>query len=360
MRVSFWRPILLWRSFLSLLVVSCVLYASEGRAGEPTAKFKIGLIAPLTGPLADAGEALKNSALLAREEFDKENRVEFIVDDDNFNAQKAVTIAKRMIEIDKVSAFMVFGSGSALSVADIAEKSKVPMFAICLSDKVTLNRQYVFRYFLTAGSIARTLAQEIERRNYSGIALITSQQEGMISIRDAFLALKHPPILTQDEVFPNETDFKTISLKIKSAQAPAAVALTFGYQAAILAKQLRASKYTGEIASGPPLQIPSIVKGAEGALEGTWIATMDDDAGAGFFERYKSAYKIDAVPDGTYSYDAARLLIHGVLSGDILKFLNETTSFTGIFGPSTLGPNHTYSIVTAIKEIHGTEFRKIP
>jgi branched-chain amino acid transport system substrate-binding protein len=339
-----------------MLVLIIAAFAPLARGEDTPPRFKIGIVAPFTGPLAEVGESIKNSAALAKAAFDTAGRVDLLVEDDGFNPQKSVAIVRKMIAYDKVSGVVIFGSGTALSIADIVEKSGIPTFTLALSEKPVENRRLVFRYFLTARSIAEALQGELARRGYSSMAIVTAQQEGMASIRDELLKLYHPRVMLQEEVLPNESDFKALALKVAQAKPPVTVMLTFGFQSAIFAKQLRADRYGGDLASGPPLQTESTVKSADGALEGAWIATADDRSGKEYFDRYRASFHVAPVPDGTYAYDAVRLLIEGLYHGAAADYIRASGKVAGIFGEAMLGEKQTFAITTAIKTVKNGAF----
>lgn len=96
---------------------------------------KIGFFAPITGPAAADGMSAKHAVELGLKEVNeaggiKGKKVELIVYDDRLKAEKAVAIANKLIEKDKVIG-VVSGSysGPTRVTAPIFQKAGMPMVA---------------------------------------------------------------------------------------------------------------------------------------------------------------------------------------------------------------------------------------
>ncbi|MBF0530721.1 MAG: ABC transporter substrate-binding protein, partial [Deltaproteobacteria bacterium] len=113
---------------------------------------KIGVLIPLTGPAAADGQSAKQSVEMAVEKVNSGGgvngkKVEAIFYDDQFDPKQAVTLARRMIEADKVLA-AVSGSysGPTRAASQIFQENKVPFsVGYALHPDVTKGGKYVFR-----------------------------------------------------------------------------------------------------------------------------------------------------------------------------------------------------------------------
>jgi branched-chain amino acid transport system substrate-binding protein len=93
--------------------------------------FRIGLIAPTTGPFAAFGQMQTEGSVLALEQFNYEvngHKVEFIIEDTRLNGEIAVDKSRKLDEEDNVHVIVGPTSGGVgLSVLDWARDSGVPV-----------------------------------------------------------------------------------------------------------------------------------------------------------------------------------------------------------------------------------------
>ncbi len=78
------------------------------------AKYKVGVILPLSGPASSLGNYLKKGIDLAYEQLSATQRenLSVLYEDDQLTAVKTVAAAQKLVNVDKVNALFVLGSGS--------------------------------------------------------------------------------------------------------------------------------------------------------------------------------------------------------------------------------------------------------
>ena len=95
--------------------------------------YKIGVSLALSGDASTWGQDMKNTILLAKDEFLKEG-FELIFEDDKCEPKTAVAIANKFITIDKVDAVIGYTcSGPLLAAAPLYEKAKIPVPSVELA-----------------------------------------------------------------------------------------------------------------------------------------------------------------------------------------------------------------------------------
>ncbi|RKZ20523.1 hypothetical protein DRQ23_08955 [bacterium] len=131
------------------VVVGILVYPKKTKEPEV---IKIGAILVLTGPDAKAGQSAREGIELAVNEINsaggiKGNLLEIVYEDDAGDPAKAVSAAKKLIDIDKVPAVIgPMWSSSVLAVAPIAEKKKVVILSPTASaPSITKAGDYIFR-----------------------------------------------------------------------------------------------------------------------------------------------------------------------------------------------------------------------
>lgn len=110
---------------------------------------KVGVYLPLTGQNAFGGQLELDGIKLANKEMPEVlgRPIELVIVDNKSDKVEAANAVKRLIERDKVCAFIgTYGSALAMAGAEIAEKAKVPgLGTSCTNPLVTQGKEYYFR-----------------------------------------------------------------------------------------------------------------------------------------------------------------------------------------------------------------------
>lgn len=136
-----------------VMVVTMALVT--GLAGLPltaSAQVKIGFIAPLTGPAAEAGTALRQGATHAMDEINakggvdiggKKQKLEILFEDSTSKPEVGVSLGEKLITRDKVHVLVgeAFHSSVTLAVMELAPKYGIPVYSVepvsgAIADKV--------------------------------------------------------------------------------------------------------------------------------------------------------------------------------------------------------------------------------
>src|ERR1039458_4420945 len=146
-----------WSIGLAFALLAVALWGSGQAAAE---ELKIGVIAPLSGPGAGWGLALRGGAELAAEDMNAQGGLEVagtkykvvvIAYDDKYQAQGGADAANRLVFLDKVK-FIVGPMGSAVGLAaqEFTEPNKVILIGDSFSTKLlSPKKPYTFRTTMT-------------------------------------------------------------------------------------------------------------------------------------------------------------------------------------------------------------------
>jgi len=127
-----------------LVFVALALFASgPALAAAPPKAIKIGITAPLTGPAAEAGVALKQGFILAMEEwnakggvmlkdFNQKTPVEVLIEDCQSKPEVGVAIAEKLFTRDKVDVLLgdAFHSSVTMAIMELAPKYGKPIMSV--------------------------------------------------------------------------------------------------------------------------------------------------------------------------------------------------------------------------------------
>ena len=170
----------------------------------------IGVIIPLTGPVAEVGQSIKNGITLAAKKHDSRSRVRFIFEDDQFQAKNSLGAAWKLINIDRVNGLIVFGGSTSNAVANVAEKRKVPMIAITALSKIGRNRNFIYSLFMSSTGQTEALSHACTTVGFKRIAVITNTQDALLFLRKDFVRLNKDRIVFDDEVVPGEINLSSL------------------------------------------------------------------------------------------------------------------------------------------------------
>jgi branched-chain amino acid transport system substrate-binding protein len=167
------------RVFVWILASAAVLAAVAANLGAQSAPVKIGLSAAVSGGSAASGEAIKRGLTIAIDEINARGgvlggrKLELVVRDDEGNPSKGVTIARELVEREKVAA--VFGglhTTVALAQVPVWHELTTPyMGAWAAGTNITRNGRtpnYVFRVSASDDYVDRFLVRYATERLRKG------------------------------------------------------------------------------------------------------------------------------------------------------------------------------------------------
>src|ERR1039458_6427535 len=122
------------RKPMALLMALTMLVLFNAPAAEAADTYKIGVVAPLTGPTAEAGTAIKQGAQMAADEVNakggidaggKKVKLELIFEDDTGKPEVGVSVAEKLLGRDKVNLLVgdAFASSVTMAIMELAPKN---------------------------------------------------------------------------------------------------------------------------------------------------------------------------------------------------------------------------------------------
>jgi len=317
------------RKTLLLLVGLLVIgLLATGCGGSNTGPIKIGLFSPTTGFAAADGTSALQSAQLAVKMINADGGVlgrqlELVTYDDGAKPDQASSIARKLIEQDKVLAGISGSySGATRAAAPIFQEAGIPMIsAYAIHPEITATGDKIFRVGTLADVEGRVGAELVG--NVLGtkkVAILTIDNDFGVSLTDGFKA--HAADLGLDivleEKYPlGETEFRPIIGKIIAAN-PDAVYMTGYYnEAANFVSQAKDEGLTAQIIGQEGYDSPKFIELAGPASEGVIITTdlnrdSDRPMTKKFLEQYKAEYGEDADMVGASAFDAVQLLAYAI------------------------------------------------
>lgn len=148
-------------------------------------KFKVGIIAPLSGALAEYGLAAKNGIELARtQKPDSFSNVEFIFEDSQWDAKAAVAAFNKLRLDSKVSLVFNWGNPTTEAIAPIADRYQIPLLGMSLDPTVVKNREFVIRTTNSSADFSKILARYLVAQGYRRIGIVLVQNSYVQGLTD--------------------------------------------------------------------------------------------------------------------------------------------------------------------------------
>jgi branched-chain amino acid transport system substrate-binding protein len=125
------------------IVCAAALGLASGCSREVTVK--IGVVAPMSGPLAQYGKDIAHGAEIAVDELNatdfwiggKRGRFELVIDDDKASPEEGKRAAQRLIEAKVHGVFGHFNSGVTIAAAPLYAQAGIPQLSVSTNPKYT-------------------------------------------------------------------------------------------------------------------------------------------------------------------------------------------------------------------------------
>lgn len=295
---------------------------TEEEAKEP---IKIGLYAPMTGPIAFLGEGFQLGATLAIEDLGGEilgHPLELVVADNKCNPTDAVNAVRKLIEVDQVDVILGGGCSSATVAAlPIIAEGQTPAVSATSTNPGIYNEMGVggniwqFRVNPDDLIMAAAFAQFMADRADS-IVLVAENTDfgrGAISAYIPQFEALGVEVLGQEYFDLGTADYRPALTRIK-AQAPDAILVVMTERdGSTFMRQLREVGLDVQVFSRGSLTSPLFLEFTaddptigEGILEFSfWAGGVDPELDAKFVERFDKSNS----PHRAWSYYATRFAI---------------------------------------------------
>ncbi len=288
-------------------ILSCSTLAEDS--------IKIGVSIPLSGPLAEYGNAIRNGYLLAKKNHpDKFKKLEFVFEDDQYKSSLAVTTFNKLISRDKVKVVFGWGNDTVLAVGPIAERKEIPYLFLCTHPKCYEGKKYSIGFINPAGDYSKLLVKQLKKQGKKNIAVIKSETSffnAMVETLEKELSADQKFTLI-DNYFIGDSDFKPSILKLKDKGYDALGLYVLAAQNLQFVKQTRQLNVKLPLFGVAPFESYDMYKEVYDNMIGTFYAHIHVEPA--FRKKYVNEFKSDA----QVSY-AANFYDICILTADLLK-----------------------------------------
>jgi branched-chain amino acid transport system substrate-binding protein len=250
---------------------------------------KIGVVLPLTGPIAAFGQTSKGGLDIAYAQNHKLKNgddVKLVVLDDRGDKVEAATAVKRLLDKDKVSVILgEVASSNSMAMAPVAEKAKTPMITHASTNpRVTKGKKYVTRAcFIDPFQGAVMAKYALDNGMKNAVVVTDAKQDYSVGLSKAFKKAYEAAggkIAKTVLINSGDKDFNAQVATIKAAN-PSIIAFTGYYpEAALMVKQARAMGVNAPFIGADGVGFPELVKIGGKAAEGFMYTDHFNEAAA--------------------------------------------------------------------------------
>ena len=385
------------KKILHMAIVGAVVFlanscwnSSDKAATEEQKEIKVGIVYPMTGPIATYGQESINGIKLALETKLKDKtyagkKLTPLFQDNKSESLESANIARKFISVDNVQVILGEATSSnTLAMAPIAQGAKVPLLTTGATNiTVTQVGEYISRICFTddfQGVVMAKFAAETLQKKKAVIVVDNSSDysRGLSKVfQEQFPKLGGEILNTQELAYrQGDKDFRTLLTKVASLNPE--VVFVPGYPAEIgpFLKQAHEMGIKAVFLGGDGWDSPDLFKlaSAEALSQGEYYFSShfaaDDSASEvqEFVNQYKARYGENPGAMAALAYDGILFLSQALERAsshsreDIRNALVSTANFQGVTGTITLDQNRNPSksaVVLKVLADKGVFFSKV-
>ncbi|MEZ4754069.1 MAG: ABC transporter substrate-binding protein [Bdellovibrionota bacterium] len=268
-----------------------VVVSSNSFVSAETSKFKVGVVIPLSGPIAEYGIAARNGIEIAQTEHPELfKNIEFIFEDNQWNAKLAVTTFNKLRSNDKVSLIYNWGNPTTEAVAPLAERYKIPLLGMSADSSVAIGKEFVTLTTNPTMAFAEKLADYLKRKNYKKLGVVLAENSYVSGIyKDLKTQLDSDQnIEIIDNYNLSETDFRSTVTKLRYRKYDALGVFLITGQVSEFYKQLADQNVKVPTFGTDFFENSTEIRMARGGMEGAVYTHLgvNDDFKAEYIKRF--------------------------------------------------------------------------
>src|SRR5438552_14599707 len=269
-------------SVSSMLVVVLAICAASPTSAQPAEPIKVGVIQPLSGPVAASGNYVRMGAEIARDWINARGGVlgrpiNLLIEDNKSDPKEAATAAEQLIVRDKVPVIMgAWGSSMTLAAMPKLEEYGVPMVVETSSASTVTKRGNPWVFRISPPSEMEALGLEkylkdlgIKKADF--LAVNTDWGRGAVSAFGDLLKRSGASVGVAEYMEQAATDMNAQITKIKADNADTLFVTTSVEQITLILRQAQDQRRTRKIVTTGGSATPSqLIKQAGASAEGTY------------------------------------------------------------------------------------------
>src|SRR5437763_8918714 len=319
---------------VSMVLVALVMLAMAP-AGDAQAPIKVGVVEPLSGPVAASGNYVRMGAEIARDWINARGgvdgrKVELRIEDNKSDPKEAASAAEKLIVRDQVPAIMgAWGSSMTLAAMPKLEEYGVPM-VVETSSAATITKRgnpWIFRISPPSEMEALGLEPYVDKlglKRVDFLAVNTDWGRGAIGAFGEMLKKRGVAVGAAEFMEQSATDMNAQLTKIKATGGDTLFLTTAVEQITLIMKQAQEQRLARRIVTTGGSSSPTqLIKQAGAAAEGTyhivfflpWFpeAMPDGKPAKAFVDEWsKRGHPFEGLTEGFRGHDGIATIVEAI------------------------------------------------
>lgn len=221
----------------AVIVIGVVLLGNSSSSKS----LKLGLMLPLSGDFAVAGQNYQKGVELALEQYKKKNpnaSIDLIVEDDGFDPKKGVSAYRKLKDLDKVDAIMMLSTPVIDAIHEDVKEAGIPVMQLGIQT-VGISDDNIFQMSPSPEAPIADYARYLSQNNpFSKVAVMYDNSSGGISFYNAFKSGYEGKF--DSMVVNSKDDLRNYATRIANENYESVVILTSPVNGALAAKEILA------------------------------------------------------------------------------------------------------------------------
>lgn len=325
---------------------------------------RIGLVAPMSGPLAATGWANAQGARLAIDELNAKNiklgtlsaKFQLLAEDDAGDPRQGVLAAQKLVDSGVSGVIGHQTSGSTIPASRVYAEAGIPQIS-----PFTTSPKYTHQGFKTAfrliaddtvlgKALANYAVTKMGMRKFAVIDDRSAYGHGIAEEFSSTVITAGGTVVGREYVTDKMTDFSAILTSLRATQPEAVFFGGMYAMAGPMLRQMKQLEMATKMLGGDGICDDELLKLAEGAVQDDQVycagpAGIDQNLIREFNLTFRRRFGSDAQIISAYSFDAVNLMVDAMQrasSADpkrYLPFLAATRAYAGITGNISFDAN---------------------
>ncbi len=322
-------------------------------------EIKIGVILPLTGPVAEPGNNALTGIQLAINNYNNSNntkKIKLLIENSKSNPKDGVSAINKLIFTDHCK--VIIGdimSSVFLACAPIAEKNKVVMISPGASNpKVSTAGEYIFRDYLSDNFDGKVMSNYLfQDKNINNVAVLSVNNDYGLGVKNTFVndfKKLGGNIVFNEDYKQGENNFRSILTKLKNKKFDAIYIISNPTENGYIVKQMKELNIKTKIFGNLSFENNEFIKIAKGSFDYIEFSAPyfnlkeKNPVVQDFYKSYFNTYNKKPDVAAALGYDVALILIKVLKKtnyniSQLKDALYKIKDFNGVTGKTTFDSN---------------------
>ena len=355
-----------------VLIIGFLGFQLKGSQNNVSKEVQIGVLLPLTGNAAYYGEASRRGIEIAKEEIQKsypDFKLNIVYEDTQYTVQGGVAAYKKIQNTENIDAVITAASQVSLAVLPLTTQDNLLQMAIFSStNKYSSPNDLSYRVSTKNDIEVSAIVEVIKKQEFKTLAIVYINNDFGVGIKDALQKqlARSVDIVAEEAFLPEENDFRTLLIKIKSKKPEAIFMVGTAVSYGLILKQARELDIKTQFISTRSAEDPVLLQQPQEITNGLIYAypfdgTKQTKEVKNFIKEFQKKY--ETVPDAyaAEGYEGFKLTVLAIKDCGrekecIQTYFKNTKEYNSLFGPLSFDINGDVTYPFFLKMVRDGQF----